>query len=167
MRKPAAVLYRLGATAIGIAFLTLPAGARAERNYISNPGFEAGGFPPWVTTTMTLSSQGQRSGGGWAFFRTVTAAGHDGQQTRTCRLEQPLGRTVTPTSVREVSAWVWLEPDNQGNPYYVDLALGPNALHLESARGEISRGWNRVVFPAHLIMQPFDLFALEVSFAVG
>lgn len=150
---------------------TVPAGAAfAAENVVGNGGFEAGVIAPWGTTSMAVAAAGARSGGYGAYYLTQTdGAGcpGDAELTRWCDLRQDLGRTVRPDEFVGATLWVHFVPDNLGNPWYLSVTLGANELDLESSKGELVRGWNRVAFPRELVTAPFSFVYIKPSFAIG
>lgn len=144
--------------------------AFAAENVVSNGGFEAGAMPPWTTTRMAVVAAGARSGSYGAYYFTQTDGGScpgDAELTRWCDLRQDLGRTVGPDEFVGAVMWVYFAPDNLGNPWYLDVALGPNGLRLESVKGELVRGWNRVAFPGELVTAPFSFVYIKPLLAIG
>ncbi|MEE8639802.1 MAG: hypothetical protein V3T41_05270 [bacterium] len=150
--------------------MALAAAAFAAENVVSNGGFEAGVMAPWTTTRMTVAAAGARAGSYGAYYLTQTdGAGcpGDAELTRWCDLRQDLGRTVEPNEFVGATLWVHFAPDNLGNPWYLDVALGVNEMRLESAKGHLVRGWNRVTFPRELVTQPFGYIYVKPIFAIG
>lgn len=144
--------------------------ALAAENVVANGGFEAGVIAPWATASMVVTSSGPRSGNYWAYYFTQTdgdGCSGDAELTRWCDLRQNLGRAVRPDEFVGAVLWVHFSPDNLGNPWYLDVALGDNELQLSSARGELVRGWNGVTFPRELATRPFDYIYIKPSFAIG
>jgi len=156
-------IYVLVATALaGTAF--------GAENVVTNGGFEAGAMPPWATTRMAVAAAGARAGSYGAYYLTQTdgaGCSGDAELTRWCDLRQDLGRTVRPDDFVGATLWVHFAPDNLGNPWYLNVALGANELDLESAKGELVRGWNRVTFPRELVTSPFAYVYIKPSFAIG
>nr|NIT35334.1 hypothetical protein [candidate division Zixibacteria bacterium] len=136
----------------------------------ANGGFEAGVMAPWTTTRMAVASSGARTGSYWAYYFTRTGGTRyaaDAELTRWCDLKQKLGRAVRPNEFLAADLWIHYAPDNLGNPWHLELALGPNELRLSSSRGELARGWNRVTFPRRLVTLPFDYVYVKPSFTIG
>lgn len=148
----------------------LASAAFAAENVVGNGGFEAGAMPPWTTTRMTVAAAGARAGNYGAYYFTQTdGAGcpGDAELTRWCDLRQDLGRTVRPDEFVGATLWVHFAPDNLGNPWYLEVALGGNELRLESSKGQLLRGWNRVTFPRELVTLPFGYIYVKPIFAIG
>ncbi len=144
--------------------------AQAAENVVGNGGFEAGAMPPWTTTRMTVAAAGARAGNYGAYYFTQTDGGGcpgDAELTRWCDLRQDLGRTVSPNEFVGATLWVHFAPDNLGNPWYLEVALGGNELRLESSKGQLVRGWNRVAFPRELVTLPFGYIYVKPIFAIG
>jgi hypothetical protein len=144
--------------------------ALAAENVVANAGFEAGVLEPWTATRMVAAAAGAKSGVYGAYYFSQTDGGPcpgDAELTRWGDLRQNLGRTVKPDDFVGATMWVYFAPDDKGNPWYLDVALGPNELRLESARGELVRGWNRVAFPRELAKLPFDFVYVKPVFAIG
>jgi hypothetical protein len=156
---------------IYVVLATVLAGtAFAAENVVGNGGFEAGVMPPWAATRMAVAAAGARSGSYGAYYFTQTDGGGcpgDAELTRWCDLRQDLGRTVGPDEFVGAVLWVYFAPDDLGNPWYLDVALGTNALRLESGKGELVRGWNRVTFPRELVTAPFSFVHIKPSLAIG
>jgi hypothetical protein len=156
---------------IYIILATVPAGAAlAAENVVGNGDFEAGVMGPWTTTRMAVAAAGARSGSYGAYYFTQTDGGGcpgDAELTRWCDLRQDLGRTVRPNEFVGATLWVYYAPDNLGNPWYLNVTLGTNELRLESDKGELVRGWNRVTFPRELVTAPFAYVYIKPSLAIG
>jgi hypothetical protein len=144
--------------------------AAASEDIVANGGFEAGVMAPWKTTGMVVTSSGAAKGSYWAYYLTQTGnapfAG-DAELTRWCDLRQELGRTVRPAEFLAAQLWIHYTPDNLGNPWHLELALGPNEVRLSSSRGELVRGWNYVTFPRKSVTLPFDYVYVKPSFTIG
>lgn len=144
--------------------------AVASEDLVANGGFEAGVMAPWATTRMAVTSSGARTGSYWAYYFTQTGSARcagDAELTRWCGLTQELERTVRPAEFLAAQLWIHYTPDNLGNPWHLELALGPNEVRLSSSRGELVRGWNHVTFPRKSVALPFDYVYVKPSFTIG
>jgi|GEM_PF-5481661 len=144
--------------------------AAASEDLVANGGFEAGVMAPWATTTMVVTSSGAPKGSYWAYYFTQTGSARcagDAELTRWCDLKQELERTVRPAEFVAAQLWIHYAPDDLGNPWHLELALGPNELRLSSSRGELVRGWNYVTFPRKSVTLPFDYVYVKPSFTIG
>lgn len=144
--------------------------ALAAENVVANGGFEAGALPPWTATRMVAAAAGAKSGEYGAYYFSQTDGGScpgDAELTRWGDIRQNLGRTVKPEEFVGATMWVYFAPDKLGNPWYLEVALGPNELRLESAQEQLVRGWNRVAFPCELVTLPFDYVYVKPVFAIG
>jgi hypothetical protein len=153
-----------------LAVALVASAAAASEDLVANGGFEAGVIAPWATTTMVVTSSGAPKGSYWAYYLTQTGDcrfARDAELTRWCDLKQKLARTVKPSEFLAARLWIHYTPDNLGNPWHLELALGPNEVRLSSSRGELVRGWNHVTFPRKSVALPFDYVYVKPSFTIG
>jgi hypothetical protein len=157
-----------------IAFIALAAASFGAENIVSNTGFETGGLAPWVGNDMEASPKGAYSGAyGAYFFAQIECDGlagsgaADAGQVVSGDVRQDFGREIKAEDLRGVDFWVFYAPDAEGNPWRLDVALGPNEYLLNSSRGELKKGWNHIWIPVERVTRPFSFVDIKPSLETG
>ena len=157
-----------------VAFFALAAAAFGSENVVLNAGFEAGGLAPWTANNMSASREGAYSGdyGAYFFVRLegdgcAGGAQADAEQVVWGDIKQDFGREITPAELRGVDFRVYYAPDVEGNPWRLDVALGPNEYILSSSRGELKKGWNHIWIPVERVTRPFSFAHIKSSLTTG
>ena len=157
-----------------IAFMAVAAAAFGAENVVLNTGFESGVMGPWETTDMEVATEGAHSGDyGAYFYAQIECDGFEGSGWSDAGQEvggdvrQDFGREIKAEDLRGVDFWVYYAPDVEGNPWRLDVALGPNEYILSSSRGELKKGWNHIWIPVERVTRPFSFVYIRPSMETG
>jgi len=157
-----------------IVFIVLAAAAFGAENVVANTGFESGEMGPWEATDMEVSAEGAHSGDyGAYFYARIECDGFagggraDAGQVVGGDVKQDFGREIKAADLRGVDFWVFYAPDEEGNPWRLDVALGPNEYLWSSSRGELKKGWNHIWIPVERVTRPFSFVYINPSLETG
>jgi hypothetical protein len=156
------------------ALFALAAAAYGAENIGLNMGFESGGLAPWVANDMEASPEGAYSGAYGAYFYAQIDCDNfagggwtDAGQAVGGDVRQDFGREIKAADLRGVDFWVFYAPDDEGNPWRLDVALGPNEYIWSSSRGELKKGWNHIWIPVERVTFPFSFVQIKPSLETG
>jgi hypothetical protein len=157
-----------------VMFMAFAAAAFGAENVVANTGFESGEMGPWVATGMEVAAEGAHTGVYGAYFYAEIGCdamgecgGYDAGQVVSGDVRQDFGREIKAEDLRGVDFWVFYAPDAEGNPWRLDVALGPNEYLLNSSRGELKKGWNHIWIPVERVTRPFSFVDIKPSLETG